>query len=275
MRITKDSFINTVVKSKPIGFRNMDILLMTNKSFEESSKVKIKITDNDVITIDSLESGLETLMDMLPRRNFLLLLPDIDGFVVEYDFNKILFTIKIHIKYEETMLTFEFSYIRKSIELEVGCSHISMGFSPKLTKEQRQHLGYGLENVNKLGNNYESSESWLFSQVVSIIPQIVYIELSKENLRLKKILPKMKCGDIFKGNNIKNDSSVIIVQVDSLWNIKSIGVGEFKVRGHFRLQPCGVGLSDIKLIFIEEYVKTHYIRKSTREMTFGKDKMVS
>jgi len=46
-------------------------------------------------------------------------------------------------------------------------------------------------------------------------------------------------------------------------------LGEFKVRGHFRLQRCGVGNTEIKLIFIEEFVKTHYIRKSTKELVLG------
>jgi hypothetical protein len=56
--------------------------------------------------------------------------------------------------------------------------------------------------------------------------------------------------------------------VDSLWNIKTIGIGEYKVSGHFRLQKCGVGLSEVKLIYIEDFVKTQYIRRSTRDIVF-------
>jgi hypothetical protein len=59
------------------------------------------------------------------------------------------------------------------------------------------------------------------------------------------------------------------VYVNSLWNVGTIALGEFKVRGHFRLQRCGVGNTEIKLIFIEEFVKTHYIRKSKKEQVLG------
>jgi len=57
-------------------------------------------------------------------------------------------------------------------------------------------------------------------------------------------------------NTSKNDIEII----DSTYFTKLIRVGEFGVKGHFRVQRHGVGSSDTKIIFIEEYKKNGYIR---------------
>jgi len=120
--------------------------------------------------------------------------------------------------------------------------------------------GYGYEN----GFSDFVKESFLVT-----LRTIIFIELSKEKVRLVDIKPKEKHGNFLKGTEIKNQTKITITKVDSLWNVKSICVGEFKVRGHFRLQKCGIGLSEVKLIYIDEFVKTQYIRKSTRDLVLG------
>ena len=101
-----------------------------------------------------------------------------------------------------------------------------------------------------------------------IVKPMIFIELSKSNIKLIDIKPKSEYGNIMKPIHIKNQTNVNITYVNSLWNVNTIGIGEYKVRGHFRLQRCGVGFSEVKLIYIDEFVKTHYIRRSTRDIVF-------
>ena len=105
--------------------------------------------------------------------------------------------------------------------------------------------------------------------VTKVLPMIVYLDLSRENVKLSYIEPKTKNGCVLKGNLTKNETKIGFFRVDSLWTVKHIGVGSFNVSGHFRLQRCGVGFSEVKLIFIEEFIKNHYIRRSTRDIVFG------
>lgn len=65
-----------------------------------------------------------------------------------------------------------------------------------------------------------------------------------------------------KSGKIINQLTVPITIVDSKWNITSIRTEGFEVSGHFRLQPCGPGMQQTKLIFIEPFEKNGYVRKA-------------
>jgi hypothetical protein len=121
--------------------------------------------------------------------------------------------------------------------------------------------------LNLFGNNYFTNT--ITDMIEFILKPIIFIELSGKNVKFIDIKSKSEYGNIFKPLHIKNQTKVDVVYVNSLWNVGTIGLGEFKVRGHFRLQPCGIGRGQIKLIFIDEFVKTHYIRKSTKELVLG------
>lgn len=62
-------------------------------------------------------------------------------------------------------------------------------------------------------------------------------------------------------NKTKQDITVI----DSTWYTHLISSGAFKVRGHFRFQPYGPGLSKRKLTWINEFEKEGYTRKAKIE----------
>jgi hypothetical protein len=63
---------------------------------------------------------------------------------------------------------------------------------------------------------------------------------------------------------LSNDTNVPVTIVNSCWNITSIRTEGFDVRGHFRLQPCGPGLRDTKMIFIQPFKKEGYVRKAAK-----------
>lgn len=59
-------------------------------------------------------------------------------------------------------------------------------------------------------------------------------------------------------NSSKNDIEII----DSSYFTKIIRTGEFGVSGHFRVQRHGVGNSETKIVFIDEYKKDGYTRNA-------------
>lgn len=62
-------------------------------------------------------------------------------------------------------------------------------------------------------------------------------------------------------NKTRSDITVI----DSTWYTNLVSSGAFKVRGHFRLQPCGPSLSKRKLTWINEFEKEGYTRRAKIE----------
>lgn len=62
-----------------------------------------------------------------------------------------------------------------------------------------------------------------------------------------------------------NNSDVDINYVDSLWKTRVTLKGEFFVRGHFRFQPYGENRKFRKIIWVDEFVKNGYNRKSGLE----------
>lgn len=59
-----------------------------------------------------------------------------------------------------------------------------------------------------------------------------------------------------------NDFDFPVTIVTSKWNITTIRTEGFDVSGHFRVQPCGEGRANSKIIFIEPFKKNGYIRKA-------------
>lgn len=59
----------------------------------------------------------------------------------------------------------------------------------------------------------------------------------------------------------RNETTIPLTYVNILWDRTIIVAGEFKVRGHFRIQPFGsLQNPDYKLIWIDEYKKEGYTR---------------
>lgn len=57
----------------------------------------------------------------------------------------------------------------------------------------------------------------------------------------------------------ETDSQFPIKVVDSKYVRTLIRSGQFKVCGHFRLQPCGIGKQKLRLIWISEHFRENII----------------
>lgn len=98
--------------------------------------------------------------------------------------------------------------------------------------------------------------------------------------RIMQILTFIELGDIEvtvleNGRNnggkknidkIVNKSNNTVYVVDSSWNKLIIRTEGFAVRGHFRLQPCGEGMKDRNLVWINAFEKHGYKRKPKAEI---------
>lgn len=81
---------------------------------------------------------------------------------------------------------------------------------------------------------------------------VTYLELTDVSLKIVEgRLSKNKKKDI----NIHNSSRYNVIHVNTNWNTMIINVNSFGVRGHWRLQPCGVGRSQFKYTWIKPYEK--------------------
>lgn len=67
------------------------------------------------------------------------------------------------------------------------------------------------------------------------------------------------------GNKYVNETKNSIEVLDSTWFTNIVRSDGFKVRGHFRLQPCGPGLSQKKLIWVADFEKHGYTIHAKKE----------
>jgi hypothetical protein len=71
-----------------------------------------------------------------------------------------------------------------------------------------------------------------------------------------------KGGATLNGITYKNFNKKGITILDSTWFTTIVRTEGFKVNGHLRLQPCGAGRTERKLIYIETFEKHGYVRKA-------------
>jgi hypothetical protein len=248
----KTSILEVYNMLTPNNDKNLFITKQINE-LTKSVKLDVELDDNEMY------NKTLPILNLLPNRNFNIEREGIVSFsniwkknnhIVEYTFFGVILDYVVTYDIRINMVEGTFTHKDRN-----------EGNNPTSSIE-RDNLfkGYGYEN----GFSDFVKESFLVT-----LRTIIFIELSKEKVRLVDIKPKEKHGNFLKGTEIKNQTKITITKVDSLWNVKSICVGEFKVRGHFRLQKCGIGLSEVKLIYIDEFVKTQYIRKSTRDLVLG------
>jgi len=82
---------------------------------------------------------------------------------------------------------------------------------------------------------------------------ITYLELTPITLMI--INGGDKRGDIIRDNLIKNETKSSVIQVNSNWNVKTVRLGGFDVRGHYRLMLVGKGRTRYEYVFIRPYKK--------------------
>lgn len=100
-----------------------------------------------------------------------------------------------------------------------------------------------------------------FSRIMQLL---TFVELGDIEVTLINSLQHNKAPN--KNDKIYNGTRNNVYVVDSTWNKLLIRTEGFAVRGHFKLQPCGPGLADRKLIWINAYEKDGYTRRPKAEI---------
>lgn len=263
MKLKNTHLLIDLVGKNPTKYSTFKKLVLSDKSQTYTKNVKLNI---DSTSGESFVNSLDTICNSFSERKYLFFYPSVNNIVIEVSKENGLFEINYHIGHNGEIHTFVWAF-------KVGEGFVDV---PKFNKELPIHFRMLLHNSFKndfVGGQVPNQSVEMLMGMSKILhkllPTLVYIDLSKENVKLSYIEPNSKCGSVIKGDLFKNETNIGVHRVDSLWNVRHIGIGSFNVSGHFRLQKCGVGLSMVKLIFIEEFVKNQYIRKSTREIVFG------
>jgi hypothetical protein len=109
------------------------------------------------------------------------------------------------------------------------------------------------------------SSNWSADSHIGVLEDRIYRLLCFFYLAENEMIivePGRKYGTKKQGKLINTFQDIPVTIVNSTWNITSIRTEGFAVSGHFRLQPCGPGLTETKLILIEPFEKNGYMRKA-------------
>lgn len=118
---------------------------------------------------------------------------------------------------------------------------------------------FGLDTIS--GKHYnEHKYNVQFSKLIQIM---TFVELG--DIEVVELAGGKNNGKP-KDQKIHNSSNNTVYVVDSTWNQILIRTEGFAVRGHFRLQACGVGLKDRKLTWINAFEKLGYTRRPKGEI---------
>jgi hypothetical protein len=107
------------------------------------------------------------------------------------------------------------------------------------------------------GMNKENGLDGYNQDLIQILWFIKHCDIEIKELGAKKKLKDINCKYI-------NDTDSNIKILDSTWFTTLIKKDSFNVRGHFRLQACGVDRQERKLIWISEFEKDGYTRHFKR-----------
>lgn len=132
-------------------------------------------------------------------------------------------------------------------------------------------LGRAYELLTVFDDTQEPTEQGILSLVrgfVQIVTKVlIFLELTDPEILLVTPGKKHSRSPIGYTNTAQRPVFV----VDSTWNKFIVRTEGFGVRGHFRVQPCGVRNEDLKLIWISAFEKKGYVRgpKGGRASTAG------
>ena len=95
---------------------------------------------------------------------------------------------------------------------------------------------------------------------ISVIGDILSLVLFLKYCDLETKIIKSGKKELHVGTKYINETKSNVEILDSTWFTTIVKSDGFKVRGHFRFQPCGEGLVNKKLIWISDFEKTGYTR---------------
>jgi len=253
MKIKNTHLLYELCNEYPQQYSQFKKLLLTQKAEECSHNVHLGFEMNN------LNKEISNVAPILKNDKLLLFSNFPENNVIEFSKEDVdTINVKIHYRFEDNNCYWEWEF--KNGELSF-VPHWSDNIS----------IYFQLQFCTALSQIYDTEVRWqdvsyfLTLMVLhKIFPIVVFLQFSNDKIKLQEIKPHSK-----KNYLISNETNLTIIRVDSLWDTKSISVGEYKVRGHFRLQKCGKAYSEVKLIYIDEFKKKQYIRRSTREMVYS------
>lgn len=126
--------------------------------------------------------------------------------------------------------------------------------------DEKQLLFYDDNDIRE-GGDFSEDVILMWKKFLSVI---TFLELTPTILLI--VNGGEKKGDIMRDNFIKNESKSTVIQVNSNWNIKTVRIGGFDVRGHYRLMLVGKGRTRYEYVFIKPY-KKGIIRRLPQKVT--------
>lgn len=102
---------------------------------------------------------------------------------------------------------------------------------------------------------FSELDSLLYSELIATINFIKYARVETKFMPAGQKVKDIDCKYI---NETKSNIRIL----NSTWFTNLVKSDAFRVRGHFRLQPCGEGMKDRKLIWINEFQKEGYTAKA-------------
>lgn len=108
---------------------------------------------------------------------------------------------------------------------------------------------------------HDDMVSTILSALVSAELFINFAEVETKTMKPNTQIWDERMVNALYNNRTNKDITVI----DSKWYTELISSGAFNVRGHWRMQPCGPGMKNKKLIWINEFQKEGYHRKAKIE----------
>ncbi len=122
--------------------------------------------------------------------------------------------------------------------------------------ESKSYLFYFYYNLMAEEYGTVFGDEDVFMEITRLL---VFINLG--DIEVVEIEGRKRTGSKKSGDKIVNASDFKVHIVDSSWNKLIVRTDGFAVQGHFRMQPCGPGNKDRKLIWINAFEKNGYVRR--------------
>jgi hypothetical protein len=228
----------------------------------------VELFSKEMLVTSDSEELLESFgisraqLNLLTNTNYLMATPALElAQRIKIDEDK--FDVRFLSKVKDKKITFllgKNGFIRF---MKHGDEIFAIMVSTELTENSETYMKYCSFKVNTgtgVISYMDNPNSPLSDEKFRLFIQLlIFTELSE--LEVKILKPKEKTYGTRKEGKFVNESSQNVTIVDSTWNKIIIRTEGFAVRGHFRLQPCGEGFTDRKLLFISEFQKNGYIRR--------------
>ena len=134
-----------------------------------------------------------------------------------------------------------------------------------ISDEELKELNDNLKSTNSALSTLYTDKDEPLSRAMfrRFVQLLLFVELSDLSVEILK--PNQRTGTRKTGKYI-NRSNKDITIVDSKWNVISVRTEGFKVKTHPRMQPCGEGNKERKLIWVQQYEKKGYVRRKANKI---------